>query len=104
MRHAQRGYNQAEEIAKTLGKERQVPVANILKRIKNTPFQSAIAAELRASNVKEAFALKHPKYGRPVFVTEVHNQWHVVQADADGNLAAGPRFNWKEFKKRATSA
>lgn len=58
MRHAKRGYNQAHEIAKTLAGKRNVPVANILKRIKNTPFQSSLTSELRASNVKEAFQLK----------------------------------------------
>lgn len=58
MRHAKRGYNQAHEIAKALELERNVPVTNILKRVKNTPFQSSLAAELRASNVKEAFELK----------------------------------------------
>ncbi len=58
MRHAKRGYNQAHEIAKALAVERNVPVANILKRVKNTPFQSSLATELRASNVKEAFQLK----------------------------------------------
>lgn len=58
IRHAKRGYNQAHEIAKGLAIERIVPVANILKRTKNTPFQSSLAAELRASNVKEAFELK----------------------------------------------
>lgn len=57
MRHAKRGYNQAEEIAKALAHERNVPVAPILKRVKNTPFQSALAPELRASNVKEAFQI-----------------------------------------------
>lgn len=75
MRHAKRGYNQAEEIAKALGKEREVLVAPILKRIKNTPFQSAIAAELRASNVKQAFALKSSTN------TALYENKHLVLVD-----------------------
>lgn len=58
MRHAKRGYNQAEEIAKVLAHERMVPLQNILVRNKNTPFQSSIAAELRAENVKQAFQIR----------------------------------------------
>ncbi len=75
LRHAKRGYNQADEIAKTLGKERNVPVANILARIKNTPFQSALAPELRASNVKHAFAIKSSTN------TALFENKHVVLVD-----------------------
>ncbi len=59
MRYAKRGYNQAEEIAKILASNRNVPVANILKRVKNTPFQSSLAHDKRMGNVKEAFQLKN---------------------------------------------
>lgn len=59
LRTAKRGYNQAEEIAKTLAKLKQVEVASIVARIRNTPFQSSVAHDLRYSNVKHAFALKN---------------------------------------------
>lgn len=75
MRHAKRGYNQAYEIAKALAVERNVPVANILKRVKNTPFQSSLAAELRASNVKEAFQLKSSTN------TALYENKHLVLVD-----------------------
>ncbi len=74
MRFAKRGYNQAEEIAKVLAEQKNVPVATILKRVKNTPFQSSLAHHKRMGNVKEAFALKngdHAKY---------HNK-HLVLVD-----------------------
>lgn len=58
MRFMQRGYNQAQEIAKELSHLRHVPVAPILKRTRNTPFQSALQTNKRFDNVKDAFALK----------------------------------------------
>lgn len=58
MRFAKRGYNQAEEIAKVLSQHKNVPVAHILSRSRNTPFQSSIAADKRLANVKDAFILK----------------------------------------------
>lgn len=56
-RFARRGYNQAQEIAQVLSKHRGVPVINMLKRIKRTPFQSKIPYLQRAGNVSDAFEL-----------------------------------------------
>lgn len=56
-RYAWRGYNQAEEIAKAIGKRKDVPVVNLLKRVKRTLFQSEIAHFQRPENVKDAFVL-----------------------------------------------
>lgn len=58
LRTAKRGYNQAEEIAKTLAKLKQTQVASIVARVRNTPFQSSVSHDQRHSNVKHAFALK----------------------------------------------
>lgn len=59
LRTAKRGYNQAEEIAKTLAKLKQSEVASIVARIRNTPFQSSMTHDQRHTNVKHAFALKN---------------------------------------------
>lgn len=56
-RYARRGFNQAEVIAKLVAQKCQIPCAQLLKRIKMTPFQSRIAVEQRLENVKHAFAL-----------------------------------------------
>lgn len=56
-RKAYRGFNQTEEMARALSFKSGKPVAGLLKRIKRTQFQSAIAAESRAENVREAFIL-----------------------------------------------
>lgn len=58
MRKAKRGYNQAEEIAQSLAHYRNAEVANIIARVKNTPFQSSLAFDKRLDNVKQAFILK----------------------------------------------
>ncbi len=58
LRAAKRGYNQAEEIAKTLAAYGQTTVAPLVTRTRNTPFQSSVTHDQRFSNVKQAFALK----------------------------------------------
>jgi ComF family protein len=54
-RYAERGYNQAEEIAYALSKQLQVPVLPLLKRVKKTSFQSSLGKDDRQGNVKDAF-------------------------------------------------
>ncbi len=58
LRTAKRGYNQAEEIAKTLARFKHAHVAPIVTRTRNTPFQSSVAHDQRYANVKQAFELK----------------------------------------------
>lgn len=58
MRKAKRGYNQAEEIAQCLADYKNVHVANIISRVKNTPFQSSLSFDKRLDNVKSAFLLR----------------------------------------------
>lgn len=74
MRFAKRGYNQAEEIAHVLAGYRNVPVANIISRVKNTPFQSSLAHDKRTDNVKNSFLLK------PIDKDLYHNK-HLVIID-----------------------
>ena len=57
-RTAERGYNQALEIARAAGSVLGIPVChNICNRIINTSPQSAVSAVLRGRNLKGAFAL-----------------------------------------------
>ena len=57
----QRGFNQAIEIAKPIGKYFSIPVAiKTCQRIKNTKPQSDLSAKQRIINVKNAFAIKQP--------------------------------------------
>lgn len=57
----QRGFNQALEIAKIIGKQRQIPVAfNACQRVINTPPQTGLALKDRAKNIKGAFVCPQP--------------------------------------------
>jgi len=61
-RYAYRGYNQAEEIARTLGAQRGVPVVSALTRKKRTAYQASLAHDQRKDNVKNAFELAKEQY------------------------------------------
>lgn len=57
VRYTNRGYNQAEVMAKELSRFSSKPVLNCLKRNKNTVFQSLLPVDLRSKNVSDAFEL-----------------------------------------------
>jgi ComF family protein len=58
-RYAKRGFNQAYEMGKCVSSKNNAPVADILKRIKRTPFQSKVIFKQRLENVQDAFELKN---------------------------------------------
>ena len=60
-RYAWRGYNQAQEIAQVIGKQKNDPVIDLLKRVKRTTLQSEVAHFQRPENVKNAFSLSSDK-------------------------------------------
>lgn len=57
-RLSERGFNQAEEIAKILAVELRLPLENILIRKKSTKQQAKLQKQERVENIKDAFALK----------------------------------------------
>jgi ComF family protein len=61
-REFQRGFNQAEDLARHLG----VPVVPLLKRVVFTTSQIELPKEQRRENVKNAFALSVPGSRFPV--------------------------------------
>lgn len=54
-RYASRGYNQAVEMAKVIGKAVDAPVLPLLARHKRTVFQSRLTSDERQHNVADAF-------------------------------------------------
>lgn len=56
-RYAHRGYNQAKEIAKVIGRHVNAPVMNMLVRHKRTVFQSTLSGDDRQDNVKDVFKI-----------------------------------------------
>lgn len=54
----ERGFNQALEIARMLGKQFDLPVVDALSRPKATPSQTHLNAQQRRQNLKSAFAFE----------------------------------------------
>ena len=57
-RQRDRQFNQAEEIAKFIGEETDLPVVNRLKRIRRTQTQTRLSRRQRMDNLKGAFAIR----------------------------------------------
>ncbi|QCU89267.1 ComF family protein [Thiomicrorhabdus sediminis] len=58
LRRRQRGYNQAAELTRQLGKTLHIPVVSgALKRVKPTPSQTRLSRSQRERNLKGAFAV-----------------------------------------------
>ena len=59
-RHVERGYNQADVIARKLaGEQRKIPVVHALRRTRNTETQTHLHShEKRVANMRDAFALR----------------------------------------------
>lgn len=67
-RHARRGFNQAEELARYLGR----PVRTALVRVRDTPSQTELDEDERRRNVRGAFAVRGSVRGlRVVLVDDV---------------------------------
>jgi ComF family protein len=58
-RQRERGFNQAEELAKLLSRHCGVPVASALKRTRYTTTQTRLAREERMENLRGAFRVRH---------------------------------------------
>jgi len=57
-RYRQRGFNQSLEIAKTIGRQLQIPIeAKLCIRHRNTPHQVGLTTKDRHKNVKNAFSI-----------------------------------------------
>ncbi|MGH8127547.1 MAG: double zinc ribbon domain-containing protein [Gammaproteobacteria bacterium] len=70
-RLAARGFNQAGEIARTLGRRLDVPVAHdAIRRIRATPAQRGLGRGARRSNLKGAFSCRRHFAGAHVAVVD----------------------------------
>jgi ComF family protein len=54
----QRGFNQAELLAREVGRRTHVPVANALRRVRNTASQAGLTSAKRRENVSGSFRAK----------------------------------------------
>ena len=58
----ERGFNQAEVMAKEIAKAFGIPCPNIFRRTVDTPAQSGLHPKLRQENVKDAFEINPRQY------------------------------------------
>jgi ComF family protein len=88
-RRRQRGFNQAEDLARGLG----LPVLNALRRVRATQPQVELPAEARKENVKHAFALRRPSIQGTivVLVDDVATTGATLDACAKVLTKAGAR-------------
>ncbi len=93
-----RGYNQAEELAKELQKTLKVPlVLNNLIKIKKTSPQISLSAKERQKNLENAFTLKNPTEikGKKVFlVDDVYTTGATMEECARVLREAGVKQVW----------
>lgn len=54
----ERGFNQAETLTKPLAEALKIPVADVLRRVVDTPPQSEIHPSQRAENVRDVFEIR----------------------------------------------
>ena len=88
-RLAKRGFNQAEEIGRFIGREIGVPMlTDICRRVRHTRMQSRLSDEERRRNVAGAFACAHSPL-RPAIVDDVVTTGATADAMAAALIAAG---------------
>ena len=67
----ERGFNQADEIARQWSREFSIPIdRDVLKRTRATPSQSGLSAAQRETNVRGVFACANPRGYRHVAVVD----------------------------------
>ncbi len=66
-----RQFNQAEEIARIVAKQCELPIANVLKRVRRTETQTRLTRKQRMDNLKKAFAVRTSWKGeKPAALTQ----------------------------------
>lgn len=91
-RMIQRGYNQSEVLAQSLGRELNIPCCNVLRRRKWTSQQAKLTKKERISNLKGAFSIKNStnvKKRAILLVDDVLTTGSTLASATNSLLAAG---------------
>lgn len=92
MRKHNRGYNQAEVLAKELGKLLEMPVdARLIKRVKKTVPQKLLDDKERQNNLKKAFKIgrNDVKWKSVIIVDDIYTTGSTIDACASVLLEIG---------------
>jgi ComF family protein len=89
----QRGFNQATEISRILGRQLCIPVEPVmLSRVKNTVTQTGLNEKMRRQNMKDAFVVKSTRQpGHVALVDDVVTSGSTVNAASKALVTAGVR-------------
>lgn len=60
-RSRKRGYNQSEMLSQGLSEKLEIPILDLLERVKNTKRQVGLSKKEREENIKDAFGVKSSK-------------------------------------------
>jgi ComF family protein len=89
-REAQRGFNQALELARVVGRELGLPFdAGCCQRRRDTPEQARLDASARAGNVRDAFCIRRQPPRRVAILDDVLTTGSTVEELARTLRAAG---------------
>ena len=89
-RHARRGYNQADEIARALSVLTRIPVLRAVKRRRATSPQTGLDARQRRGNLRSAFSQKCTIHRKHVLlVDDVITTGETIRAVASALHQAG---------------
>ncbi len=89
-REARRGFNQAEELARAVGRYLHRPARRVLVRVRDTPSQTELDEDERRRNVRGAFAVRESVRGlRLVLVDDVVTTGSTLAECAAALRAAG---------------
>jgi ComF family protein len=89
-RHAVRGFNQAAEINRPIGKATGLPIVSNVYRTRNTPYQSGLTANQRRRNLQAAFAARGDmSFKHVLIVDDVITTGETCRQLANVLIAAG---------------
>ena len=77
--HRSRGFNQAEILARLIGRHLHLPVKRLLKKTRETRLQSRLSATERNTNLQDAFRLLPSEHERVLLIDDIYTTGATVE-------------------------